>query len=204
MEQNNQASDYITYVQEQIEQFKKYTNLIDDALGEITPAQVNYALANYTNVNIALNTEYQRKKSELDREKRAFQVWWDEQFVVVRREMNPPTNPGTKWLSKQELESEVRSRNKTTYLQYRDKLDEIENQVSFLQRLLSQWADHGRMLTTLSQNMRQEMVSLGIQDRVDKTTPHRRHEFDATYVGENGNNGGNKTRRRKVTNTTGG
>lgn len=199
MEQTNQTTDYITYVQEQIEQFKKYTNLIDDALGEITPSQVNYALANYTNVNIALNTEYQRKKSELDRKKRAFHVWWDEQFVIVRREMNPPTNPGTKWLSKQELESEVRSRNKDEYLGYRDDLDDLENQVNFLSRLLSQWADHGKMLTTLSQNMRQEMVSLGIQDRVDKTDPHRRHEFDSTYAGPNAST---KTpHRRRATNT---
>lgn len=185
--------DYVDYVQEQIKQFKKYTDLIDENLNEITPAQINYNLAHYTNVNLGLNAEYQRKKNQLNKLKRDFQVWWDEQFVEVRREVNPSTLPGSKWLSKQEIESETRARHKSEYLQWRDEVDALEDSVAFLNRLLNQWAEHGRMLTTLSQNMRQEMVSLGLQERVNKTDPHRRPTFDE---------GKTKTRRRKTTNIT--
>jgi hypothetical protein len=193
--------DYVTYVQEQIKLFEKYTHLIDDALGEITPQIVNYNLAHYTNVNIALNAEYQRKKNHLSRTRRDFQLWWDEKFVTIRRAQNPASSPASKWLSKQEIESETRAQYKDEYLKWREDLDDLEDQVSFIQRLLQQWSDHGKMLTTLSQNMRQEMLSLGIQDRVNKTEPHRRHTFtDSTYEGPNASTYGQRTRKRKATN----
>lgn len=165
--------DYKEYVEQQLDQFSKYASLIDDASLEVTPELVNTALANYTNVNVALNAEYQRYKSELQKAERSFQLWWDERFTDVRKENNRLDIAGTKWISYKEIASETRMRYKEEYDQWASHVQELEDRVNFLRRLLDQWEKHGHMLAQLGQNMRAEMQSLGVQDRVNATNKVR-------------------------------
>lgn len=170
--------DYITYVIEQIEYFKEQTNLIDQTQNEVTPPKLNKALANFSNTQLTLHAEYRRKDKELRKLRRQYQAWWDEKYVEKRRELNPTTLPGSKWLSKGEIESETRVSNKKEYEEWRDKLDDLEDQVDFLKSLRDEWSKHGAVLNTLSQNARQEMISLSIGEGTSNTQPYRAHAFN--------------------------
>ncbi len=152
--------DYIKYVEEQLKIFRKETEVIDEGINEVTPLLINKSLAVYTQVNITINAEYQRKKKELFKHKNLFQSWWDERFVQIRREMNPTSITASKWLSKNEIESELRATHKEEYLKWKDEIDDLEMSKSFVLRLLDQWNTHSKILNTLSYNMQTELKSL--------------------------------------------
>lgn len=158
--------DYIAFVEEQIKKFRKSVDVIE--AGEISPVLVYHNLAVYSDINLSLNSEYQRYKSEYKRILREFNMWFDERFVKVRREMNDIKLPASKWASKQEIESETRVQNKEEFLTWKDRLDEAEDRMEFFRRLLDQWKAHAYILQTLSDNIRQEMKSLSLESYTTK------------------------------------
>lgn len=186
--------DYITYVQEQIKSFKKESELIDSSLDEITPSKINTVLANFSNVQLGLFAEFERRKTEQKALKRSFQAWWDEKFVAKRKQLNPQTLPGSKWASKNEIESEVRVDNVQEFNKWQEQIDEIDGKVSFLYRLIEEWKSLGYRLNTLSENSRQEMASLGIESKIGNTR-HRLHSFKEDSKEEI-----SKLNRRKISN----
>lgn len=152
--------DYITYIEEQLKIFRKDVNVIDESINEVTPLLLNTSLAIYTVVSSALNAEYQRKKKELRTVNNNFQSWWDEKYIITRRRLNPDSAPKAKWLSKGEIESELRYEYKKEYLEWRNTLDDLEMSKSFVLRLLGQWDTHSKILNTLSYNMQSELKAL--------------------------------------------
>ena len=153
--------DYVAFVEEQIKKFRKNVELM--VAGEVSPASVYHNLAIYSDVNLSLNAEYQRYKSEYRKLRRDFDIWFDERFTTVRRSMNDLNLPASKWASKQEIESETRVQNKSEFLEWKEQLDEAEDRMEFLRRLLDQWKTHAYILQTISDNLRQEMRSLSLE-----------------------------------------
>jgi len=160
--------NYIEYVTKQLEIFRKGTKLIDDNLNEVTPYLLNSSLSVYTQVNITLNGEYQRKKLELSEIQTQFNVWWDEKFIEIKYKLNPKDIPTSKWSSKAEIESELRATYKDEYLVWKRKLNISEMGVAFIRRLLEQWKLHCQILITLSYNMRTEMKSLSVGEMSER------------------------------------
>ena len=165
-------SDYVSYVESQISLFKEYSNLVDLGLNEVTPALINKNLAIFTQVNIALNGEYQRKKAELASIQREYACWWDEKFVSVKNDMSAG-KPSSYKVAVKEIEVELRNTYAKDFAEWTEKINAADLNVAFLRRLLDQWKQHSNIIIALSQNMRQEISSLSLGDRMNSTVAMR-------------------------------
>src|SRR5208282_1644811 len=121
---------------------------------------INKNLAEFTNIGIALNLEYQRAKSILVDLKRDFNEFWDSKYVEMRHKLNPLDLPGNKWSSQREIDAETKVANAIEFREWDTKVQEQEMKVSFLNSLREQWQDHAKIIITLSNNARQEMMYL--------------------------------------------
>jgi len=164
----NQTENYINYVMEQIENFKKQARLIDERACEVTPYQLNSGLANYTEVGSVLNMEYQRVKIELSTLTAEHLAWYDEKFVNKRKEMQDNVAKSTK-ISVREIDSEIRVQFKEEYQSQQALITDLEHQLRFLLRLQDQWKLHLRVLESLGNNMRVEIRSLSVENRINNT-----------------------------------
>lgn len=164
--------DYINFVNDHVEKYKGYTDLIRDAV-EITPEVINSALANYGKVYDLLIAEYYRKKADLKEVQLGFEEWWDGKFCEIRQEINKYDIAGTKWLSRQEIESETRNRNKAEYKDWQARLFKAEQEANFLSRKLEQWKKLDNILINISYNMRSELKSLSIENRMNRRVVSR-------------------------------
>jgi hypothetical protein len=162
---NQIIENYIQFVQETIEKYKQNVDLVGN--GYLTPDMINEALANYSAVLFSLTAEYQRIKAQTYEKRLQFDSWWDEKFVETRRELNDTSLPASKWLSKQEIESEVRYRYKEEYQEWKRSLFELEHKESFYRQMLDNWKKIDNILTNLSLNMRSELKSLSLEDRAN-------------------------------------
>ena len=159
--------DYIEFVNDHVARYHQYTELVRDAI-EITPEVINTALVNYGKVYDMLIAEYYRKKADLKEVQMNYEEWWDDKFCTVRRDINKYDVAGTKWLSKQEIESEVRNQNKEEYKKWQSQLFKAEQESNFLSRKLEQWKKLDNILINISFNMRSELKSLSLENRMNK------------------------------------
>lgn len=158
--------DYVAYVQDKINEFKKSSELIDMVQNQVTPEKINRNLAVYTSVNGALNAEYQRKKAELSLIKRQYQRWFDEKYSHIKTQMYQG-RPQSFKVSGSEIESELRFKFDPEYQEWQDKLLATELASDFILRLLDQWKTHSQIIIALSHNIRQELFSLSLDGRVN-------------------------------------
>ena len=177
-------SNYLEFVEEQIANFKKASALIDETRNEVTPMMLNSSLAIYSRVSAMLNSEYQRHKWQVTQLKRAFDREWDQWFSTKKAQMYED-KPKSFKLAVSEIESEVRVEHAEEYKRLQDAVVEAEMACEFLVRLMDQWKAHAKILEILSNNMRQEISSLSIENRMnngnmkvirkeDPPTPRRR------------------------------
>lgn len=159
--------DYISFVQETIQKYSDVGDLIRG--DQVHPQELNRALALYFNANLSLNAEYQRAKAEqLDLELQ-FEEWWDTKFeeardqILKEYEESRSIKPAVK-----EFESRARNANREAYTSWKRKLAAAENKTRFLLRLLDLFKKYDNILTTISQNMRSELRSLSLEDRMNK------------------------------------
>lgn len=170
MEQN--LEEYVEFVNEHVQKYHEYTDIVHEA-PEITPEIINTALINYGKVYDMLIAEYYRKKADHKDVEMGYQEWWDDKFCRVRRELNSYDIAGTKWLSKQEIESEVRVQYRDEYKIWQSKLFKAEQEMNFLARKLEQWKKLDNVLVNISLNMRSELKSLSIENRMNRRVVKR-------------------------------
>jgi len=161
---NETLLKYVKFVEETIEKYSQYSNLISNA-NEITPQIINEALGSYSRVFDMLLFEYYRKKAEHKEAELDYSIWWAEKFNAVRSKFNDVSLPGTKWLSKNELETETIQRHKDEYKEWQFKLFELENETSLLSRKIDAWKKMDNILVNISLNTRSELKSLSLENR---------------------------------------
>lgn len=159
--------EYIIYVNEQIEKFKRYTEF-GKVSTELTAAEINTALYEYSQISLMLNAEYQRLKYQERQFMRKYILWWDKIFTETRRELNPITIAASKWLSKQEIESEARVKHEKEFLEWEAQKDEIESKVNFFRSLREDWKIQSQIIINLGQNVRSELSNLSIDSRINR------------------------------------
>lgn len=157
-------SDYIEYVQKTIEKFSKIGSLISD--NNISSHLLNMALAQYYDISLVLNSEYQRQKIEHALLETDYQIWYDEKFSyakeIVRAEYEDSKSikPSVK-----EYEVTLRRTFKDEWRKWDLDIKESEARVQFLLRMRESLNKYDGILTTLSHNLRSEIKSLSIEDR---------------------------------------
>jgi len=157
MENQNEKSiqDYINYVQEHTRKYEGRFSLLK-ADGDIDPEKLYREIAEYSGVMSMLIAESNRLLHEQKLLEKNYQEWFDEKYVNMRRELNPVTIAAAKWISKSEIEAEVRVRYKTEYRAWKDKLDEMDSRVSFVKGFLTTWSKQSDMLQILSYKVQRE------------------------------------------------
>ena len=162
--------EYLEFVQEQIKSFQKNTRLIRD--DQIFPETLNRALAEYGNVASMLNAEYQRAKVDQYRVDSEFNDWWDEVVSEARNEILESIE-GKKYPAYKEYELVAKERYREKYRAFQDRVYTAERRVSFLRRLIDTYKKQDQILVNLSLNMRSELRTLSLQDRMN-ANPKRR------------------------------
>ena len=160
---------YVSYVTDTINKCKKMGDLIDDLQEVVTPARLNTALAMYFNVSTWLIAEYQRQKIVYEITKREFDAWKDDLFEEAKRQVIYEYAETKVKPSVTEFETRARHMKKQEYQEKLAELETSESRMRFLLRMTELMKSYDSILTTLSSNMRQEMRTLSLDNRMNST-----------------------------------
>jgi DNA-binding phage protein len=160
------VEDYIIYAQNTLERYKQVRHLAEN--NNITPEQINRALADYMSTLSELIRMYEQIKLEYNNEKEDFQIWFDEKYIQIKEELNPVSLAGTKWSSTKEIESYVRVRYKEEYQERKRALNLLEIKVATLRRVNDAYKNFSMLLNTMSKNMQTELSVLTLENRMNR------------------------------------
>jgi hypothetical protein len=159
--------DYIGFISENIKKFESIGDLV--RLNEVAADKVFKALANYYNVCISLNTEYQRAKIEtLDIEiayEALYASWFQEaKSVLYHANAEKNAKPALK-----EIEQQIITSHKLDYFVWKRRLVSAEAKCDFFIRLRETLNKYDGILTGLAASMRSELRALSIENRAEST-----------------------------------
>jgi hypothetical protein len=159
------VEDYVLFVQENIVKFKDIGQLIRQ--DEVAIDKVFKAMANYYNVCISLNQEYQRlkiKKVDLDIEYEAQYADWFHEAKAALYSANEAkkAKPALK-----EIEQQIITAHKFDYFVWKKRLASAEAKCDFFIRLRETLNKYDGILTGLASSMRCELRALSIMDRAE-------------------------------------
>ena len=158
---------YVAYVTDTISKCKKMGDLVNDLQDTVTPQRLNTALAMYFNVSTWLIAEYQRQKILYEITKREFDAWKDEIFEQAKRQVIIEYSETKVKPSVTEFETRARHSHKEEYQSRLAELETAESRMRFLLRMTDLMKSYDSILTTLSSNMRQEMRTLSLDNRMN-------------------------------------
>jgi hypothetical protein len=165
MEELSQIIEYVEFVNSRVRKYKDVSNLIQN--DEVTPETINKALANYSNVNLALIGEYKRLKANVFKLELNYQEWWDAKFSEARKLLISEIESKTIKISVEEIKVQTRTINKEEYRDWQEKIFAAKEKVSFMLRMVDNWKKVDQILITLSHNMRSEMRTLTLESRIN-------------------------------------
>jgi hypothetical protein len=159
------VEDYILFVQENITKFKNIGELI--RRDEVAIDKVFKAMADYYNVCLSLNQEYQRLKIEkvnLEIEYEAHYADWFQEAKAVLYSANEEkkAKPALK-----EIEQRIIVSHRLDYFVWKKRLAIAEMKCDFFIRLRETLNKYDGILTGLAASMRAELRSLNIEDRAE-------------------------------------
>jgi len=155
----------IEYVNAQLVKMDGYAKL--NSGQEPTFYEVNDALMRYKKAQDALLVTYNLAKFEHNRAKELFDDWYADKYLQVREILNPRSLSAQKWYSMKEIEMEIRVKYKEEYSKLALDLSTTEQQLSFMRRLLDNWAQYAFVLTQLSKNIIAEVKGLGVESSLE-------------------------------------
>lgn len=159
----NMVEDYVRFVQENIAKFRDIGQLIRQ--DEVALDKVFKAMANYYNVCLSLNQEYQRLKIEkidLEIEYEAIYADW---FHEAKLALYSVTEEKRAKPALKEIEQQIVSAHRLDYFIWKRRLSSAEAKCDLFIRLRETLNKYDGILTGLAASMRSELRALGIEDR---------------------------------------
>jgi len=153
----------IMFCEEQIARMSRYASLNNEE-GQIGFYELNKALSEYQNINLALISLGVMAKVEYTKAKEAFEDWYSEKYIQVRNELNPRSISTSKWYAAKEIEMEVRNRYREEYKQKLLDMEYAEYKVALMRRLQDSWAAHQFVLARLSRNIEADIRGSIVED----------------------------------------
>lgn len=160
---------YVKYVMDMTSDVRRIGNLINESNDQIVPAAVNTALALYLNTNIAVLSEYQRQKITYENIQLAYDLWYSEQYEKAKIQVQSEYQEKSIKPAVKEYDTRVMTMDPTLYTEKNVELKTSLDRMRFMLHLREILASYDRILTTISSNMRQEMVSLSLDNRMNAT-----------------------------------
>ena len=162
------VEDYVKFVAENISKFESIGDLI--RLNEVPIDKIFKAMANYYNVCLALNAEYQRAKIEklnIEIEHEAIYAEWFQEAKASLYSANEEkkAKPALK-----EIEQQIITSHKLDYFVWKKRIATAEAKCEFFIRLRETLNKYDSILTGLASSMRSELRALNIEDRAENTS----------------------------------
>ena len=164
--EDTSVDTYISYVNGIIRKYKKLRSVVNEA-GEVSPLEVNSALAAYSEVFDGLIAEYQRTKAVHRNLDTQYTLWSDTAFqeakvqVIAGYKELKSVKPSVK-----EFEVQMRVNHAEEWADWQTKLQDAEAKERFILRMLNHVSSFDKILTTLSSNMRAEMMTFTLDSRM--------------------------------------
>ena len=152
-----------SFIQEQTAKMSRYAAL-NNSEGQIGFYELNRALAEYQNINLALISLGVMAKVEYSKAKEAFEDWYAEKYITERNILNPPSVSSTKWYAAKEIEMHVRHKYKKEYKELLMEQEFAEHKVALLRRLQDSWTAHQFVLARLSRNVEADLRGSSTKD----------------------------------------
>jgi hypothetical protein len=161
----NMVEDYVLFVQENIAKFRDIGQLI--RRDEVALDKIFKAMANYYDVCLSLNQEYQRLKIEkinLEIEYEALYADWfrEAKLAVYSATEEKKAKPALK-----EIEQQVISAHRLDYFIWKKRLAVAEAKCDLFIRLRETLNKYDNILTGLAASARSELRALSIEDRAE-------------------------------------
>jgi len=170
--EDENLNGYKNFILNVIKKYKKYVKMTSNDM-QITPADINTALAYYPSTYLSLIGEYNIKKLKHFEIKRKFQAWYDSKFVEIKTKMieEAEKKQGDKKssikLAVKEYETELRNSYKEEYNNWTTKVTLAEYEERMILRILDLFKGFDTILSTMGSNSRQEMRTLSLQNRMN-------------------------------------
>ena len=150
---------------EKVEFLNNMNNLVEN--GECTPELLNTALVNYAPTSAWLINVLESVEIENNNLKTEYNIWESEKFVEVKNRLSEGMSKSLK-LSQGEIDAQMIVDNKEEYKEWKFKLQMAERREGFYRRLNDMWKKDADIILALSNNMRQELRSLSIENKANK------------------------------------
>lgn len=159
------VEDYILFVQENIAKFQDIGQLIRQ--NEVVLDKVFKAMANYYNVCISLNQEYQRLKIEKVNLEIEYESIYADWFHEAKLALYSATEEKRAKPALKEIEQQIVSTHRIDYFVWKRRLASAEAKCDFFIRLRETLNKYDGILTGLAASMRSELRALSIEDRAE-------------------------------------
>jgi hypothetical protein len=185
------VENYIQFVSDEIKKFESIGDLV--RMNEIPIDKVFKAMANYYNVCLALNAEYQRAKiTKLDIEieyESKYAEWFQEaKAALYSVNEEKKAKPALK-----EIEQRIIASHRLDYFIWKRRLASAEAKCEFFIRLRETLNKYDGILTGLAASMRSELRALSIEDRAENASRrldgYVKEELRADGASQNGISG---------------
>jgi len=174
MEELNSEDEYIKYVLETIEKYKKYSDKLTRDEFEVFPEDVQNILANYQSVKFGILAELNRRMRVIRTLKRKYNDWWNDKVSIARRELLS-TMPSGKFPALKEYSIKAQEDNSKEYNKWQEDLQEAEDKYDFMKMVKADWDSFQWTIGALNDNMKSELKSLCV-DRDYKPKVRTRRE----------------------------
>jgi hypothetical protein len=161
----NMVEDYILFVQENIARFRDIGQLIRQ--DEVAIDKVFKAMANYYNVCISLNQEYQRLKIEKVNLEIEYEALYADWFHEAKLALYSATEEKRAKPALKEIEQQIISSRRQDYFVWKKRLAGAEARCDFFVRLRETLNKYDGILTGLAASMRSELRALDIEYRAE-------------------------------------
>lgn len=166
---STEMQEYVQYIQTTLNKYRAIALLAKDGDDNLTPREVNTALADFMPTYWGLIAEYNVAKAQHNTRKEAFDRWYDRTFMEVRKTLleELPENSKAKPALK-EYETKLKVDYEEDYYRYKRMVEIAEFKERYLLRLTESMSRYDRILANISQNMRSEMMSLSLENRTNR------------------------------------
>lgn len=158
--------EFFAFVQEEIKKLRRHVAF--EANVEITFGDLQEKLEEYSPISFTLTELQARYRWQSRSAKRAFDRWFDEKVVDIQKAYNRSDIAKTKWLTGTEIERMAKVQSSDEYYTKLEAVESIEAREKFISALIKNWESHSYVLTQMCNNVRSEVASLNMGDRLSR------------------------------------
>lgn len=159
------VKEYVAFTVGAISNMKPLSKLIRD--GELDPNQINFVLAEYTNILLGLINIQDKFVNTIELYETEFDKWFDPKYIELRNEINKD-RIASKLATKEEIRIQVKVKYAEQYYEFQEHIRELKAKERYYGKLIKTWEREENVLRTISNNLRTEMSKIDFSYIIDR------------------------------------